>query len=98
MGRVQRRRDGSDFYVEGFGDRAVVEVEVVAEKDGVTLPLRKAQNRLPNRRTAFVGGGHGGGQGLGTDVLRRELRSGGGTIQVLGGVDDASRNPRFKQS
>jgi hypothetical protein len=38
---VQRRRDCARLHVEGFGNRVVVEVGVVAEEEGKPLPLRK---------------------------------------------------------
>jgi hypothetical protein len=42
---IERCGDGSGADPERLADRRVVEVRVVAEKDGGTLPLRQARER-----------------------------------------------------
>lgn len=71
-----------------------VAATVAAKEESVTLPLWKPQNRVANDGPAFVGGGHG----FSADLLRLHLHPRGGSIQVLSGVDDASRDPRVERS
>lgn len=49
MRRCERRRDGADGDAEDAGDRAVVEVGVVAEKDDEALPLRQLRDERRER-------------------------------------------------
>jgi len=57
---VERRGDGSDLHAEGFGNRPVVEVEVVAKEKSVALPLWQPLKRLADGGALFeVAGGLG---------------------------------------
>ncbi len=94
MGCVKRGGDGSDLYLEGYGDRAVVEVEVVAKEESLALSLWKPQNSVTNDGVAFVRSGHR----FSSDVLRFHFHTRGGAIQVMGRVDDASREPGIEQT
>ena len=91
---MKRGGDGSDLYLEGYGDRAVVEVEVVAKEESLALSLWKPQNSVTNDGVAFVRSGHR----FSSDVLRFHFHTRGGAIQVMGRVDDASREPGIEQT
>src|SRR5450759_645991 len=91
LGGVQRRGHGSDFDPERLGNREVVEVEVEAKKERVSLPRREpthCRTHLGVRRLRFP-----------DDVIRFvELVFAGGRAGVMSRVQDAAADPRFERS